>query len=122
MQPLVRKMVNELSVNILDAGRKANPFLMKLVGRVCDRQILTLGNVPFSIGDSKEQNIIKPGCSNPTFGFDNVSHVDYCDMLSEDQLEEWSNRAEKERWHLCSKILKRRDFCLPTNCGYQFAF
>jgi hypothetical protein len=45
MQPLVRKIVNELSNNVLDAGRRANPFLMKLVGRVCNRQILTLGHM-----------------------------------------------------------------------------
>ena len=50
MQPLIRKAVNELSNNILDAGRAANPFLMKMVHRICNRQILTLGFIPYATG------------------------------------------------------------------------
>ena len=122
MQPLVRKLVNELSTNVLDAGRRANPFLMKMVGRVCDRQILTLGFVPYPTGKAKINNIIQAGCTHPTFGFVNSAHVDSCDRLNKDQVAEWKDTASKHAWKMCQKMLERKDFCLPTNCGYQFVF
>ena len=122
MQSLVRKIVNELSNNVLDAGRRANPFLMKLVGRVCNRQILTLGHIPYPRGELKLGYIIQAGSLYPIFGFVNSTHVDRCDMLNKEQVEEWKKIAESQGWRFCSKLLERKDFCLPTNCGYQFAF
>ena len=122
MHPLLRKFVNELSNNVLDSGRQANPFLMKMVGRICDRQILTLGFVPYPIGKAKMNNIIQAGCSHPTFGFVNSAHVDSCDRLNKEQVSEWKETAAKQRWKSCQKILEQKDFCLPTSCGYQFVF
>ena len=122
MQPLVRKLVNELSNNVLDSGRRANPFLMKMVGRVCDCQILTLVFVPYPIGKAKLNNIIQAGCTHPTFGFVNSAHVDTCDKLNMEQVSEWKERAALQGWKMCEKVLARKDFCLPTNCAYQFVF
>ena len=65
MHPLVRKLVNELSNNVLEAGRSANPYLMKMVGRVCDRQILTMGYVPYSTGDSKLESQVQVAVLTP---------------------------------------------------------
>ena len=122
MHPMVRKLVNELSNNILEAGREANPYLMKMVGRVCDRQILTMGFVPHPRGPMKVKNVIQAGSSNPTFGFVNSAHVDSCDKLEKDQIEDWQELAKHNRWKLCERYLAMEDFCLPTNCGYQFVY
>ena len=111
-----------MSNNILDAGRAANPFLIKMVGRVCNRQILTLGFIPYAKGNATLKNIIQAGCSYPTFGFVNSAHVDTCDKLLPEQVAHWKCIAEKNGWGLCKKLLDRKDFCLPTNCGYQFVF
>jgi len=122
MQPMFRRMVNELSKNVLDAGKNANPNLMQMVGTVCDRQILTLGHIPYKRGQPKETGIIEGGSNNPALGFGNGGHVDYCDILSIEQVEEWKKEAERKGWVRCVKLLENKDFCLPTNCGYQFVF
>ena len=45
LQPSVRKVINDLSFNVLSFARSSNHYYMQLVNRICTRQILTTGNV-----------------------------------------------------------------------------
>jgi hypothetical protein len=107
--PWIRAKMNELSNDVRDFARDVNPDLMKMVGRICTRQILTTGNVP-------------EGSRIPTRGFMCSSHVDTVDRLSPIQVTEWRQTADSRRWRHCQKLLRHQDFCLPTTCGYQFVF
>jgi hypothetical protein len=120
MQPCVRKALNELSTNVFHIAQQANPYIMGLVGMMCQKQILTTGNVPKP--KKKEAGDVVKGSHNPSFGFVNQSHIDTLDVLRPDQVAKWKLIATEKNWGSCCKILDQRNFCLPTTCGYQFTF
>jgi hypothetical protein len=92
-----------------------------MVGKICNRQILTMGNIPMQIrsGDSELPPI---GTKNPSYGFVNATHTDNNDMLTKDQLMKWKRIAIEKKWKCCLKLLEEPHFCLPTTCGYQFVY
>jgi hypothetical protein len=90
MHPAVRRAVNQLSRNTRSFAGKQNPDLMKIVGDICDRQILTMGNIPKQ-KQSGDSDLPPPGVRNPSYGFVNASHTDNNDMLTKEQLEEWKS-------------------------------
>lgn len=113
MEPWARKKINQLSGDVRDAARRCNPYLMKMVGEICTRQILTSGHIPKS---DLHPNI---GANIPLMSFANVNHTDKADKVSKKQVQEWKNLAVRKKWKYCLKVLQQKNFCLPTTCGYQ---
>lgn len=49
VQPSVRKIINEISNNVFAFARQSNPYYMRIVNRICTRQILTTGKTRCSV-------------------------------------------------------------------------
>ena len=124
LQPYVRKKVNELTTNVFHIAQECNPFVMKVVGTICTRQILTSGQVPLgSKVEGIDPSIIIPtGSMSPSFGFVNAVHVDKMDKLRKEQVEEWKSNAKVKGMKHCLRVFNHENFCLPTTCGYQFLY
>jgi hypothetical protein len=120
LHPLVRRTVNALSTNVFHIAQDANPHFMKMVGKVCTKQILTLGHIPKAKAEDCTDGIVRNYSRSPVFGFVNAVHVDLLDKLSEEQIRDWQKIAAENKWKSCSRILANPDVCLPTTCGYQF--
>jgi hypothetical protein len=106
LQPMLEKSINKMAHDIKRFAESLNPGFGYLCTELCTKTIITSGTRPRKYGKRKS-----------VLAFVNTSHVDSCDILTKDQMEELEKKISNDSY---LRLIKLKGFGLPTTCGYQF--
>jgi hypothetical protein len=106
LQPMLEKCLNRMARDIKRFAESLNPGFGYLCTSLCSKTIITCGTRPHK--HAKKKSVL---------GFVNTAHVDSCDTLTKEQMEELKGKITNDCY---LRLMNLKGFGLPTTCGYQF--
>ena len=107
LQPIMEKLISNLSDQVTMVSREMNIPLFKLVGNLCTKTILTAGS-----GHTSAHSLLS---------FTNTAHVDKCDILTIGQKKKlkMDNGISTNDNTYTSRLINMKEFCPPTSYCYM---